>query len=107
MCVITVDQRAIDIQQRRLHVRHETSRSNRDASVLRAALPAAEATKRKNGKQGGDPAKLARALTAIADQEPPPLRFISGADAIETTQQKIATLQQEIDAFRGLSISLA
>ena len=31
-----------------------------------------------NGKQGGDPAKLARALLTIADQEAPPHRFIAG-----------------------------
>src|SRR5437868_9498034 len=31
-----------------------------------------------NGKQGGDPAKLAGALLTIADQKQPPLRFIAG-----------------------------
>src|SRR5580658_1020444 len=62
--------------------------------------------KSQNGKQGGDPAKLARALMTIAAQNEPPLRFIAGADAIETAQQTIATLQQQIDAFRGLSTSL-
>jgi NAD(P)-dependent dehydrogenase (short-subunit alcohol dehydrogenase family) len=60
-----------------------------------------------NGKQGGDPAKLARALMIIAAQEPPPLRFIAGADAIGTAEQTIATLQQQIDALRSLSTSLA
>src|SRR6184192_4330386 len=38
--------------------------------------------KAQNGKQSGDPAKLARALITIAGQEPPPRRFIAGADAI-------------------------
>jgi NAD(P)-dependent dehydrogenase (short-subunit alcohol dehydrogenase family) len=60
-----------------------------------------------NGKQGGDPAKLARALMTIAAQEQPPLRFIAGADAIGTAEQTIAALQQQIDAFRDLSTSLA
>ena len=46
--------------------------------------------KAQNGKQTGDPAKLARALMTIADQERPPLRFIAGADAIATAEQKIA-----------------
>jgi len=63
--------------------------------------------KSQNGKQGGDPAKLARALIIIANQEQPPLRFIAGADAIELTKQKIAALQQQVDAFRDLSTSLA
>ena len=63
--------------------------------------------KSQNGKQGGDPARLARALVAIAAQAQPPLRFIAGADAIETARQKIAALQSQIDAFRDLSTSLA
>src|SRR5881409_3224849 len=36
--------------------------------------------KSQNGKQGGDPAKLARALITIASAAPPPRRFIAGAD---------------------------
>jgi len=63
--------------------------------------------KSQNGKQGGDPAKLARALMTIAAQEQPPLRFIAGADAIGTAEHTIATLLQQIDALRGLSTSLA
>jgi NAD(P)-dependent dehydrogenase (short-subunit alcohol dehydrogenase family) len=60
-----------------------------------------------NGQQGGDPAKLAQALLTIAAQEPPPRRFIAGADAIELAEQKVAQLQAQIDAFRELSSSLA
>ena len=60
-----------------------------------------------NGQQQGDPAKLAKALLTIADEKPPPRRFIAGADAIDTAEQQIATLQQQIDAFRELSSSLA
>jgi NAD(P)-dependent dehydrogenase (short-subunit alcohol dehydrogenase family) len=60
-----------------------------------------------NGKQGGDPAKLARALVTVVDQAQPPLRFIAGADAIEAAKQKIAALQQQVAAFHDLSASLA
>lgn len=63
--------------------------------------------KSQHGKQGGDPAKLARALVTIADLNSPPLRFIAGADSIESTEKKVSTLQQQIDAFRDLSNSLA
>jgi len=59
-----------------------------------------------NGKQGGDPAKLAQALLTIAELETPPLRFIAGADAIGGAEQKVAQLQQQIDAYRTLSTSL-
>ena len=59
-----------------------------------------------NGQQQGDPAKLAQALLTITDEAQPPRRFIAGADAINTAEQQIATLQQQIDAFRELSSSL-
>jgi len=60
-----------------------------------------------NGKQGGDPVKLAKALLKIAGEEHPPLRFLAGADAVATAEAKIATLQEQIDAYRELSSSLA
>ena len=63
--------------------------------------------KSQNGKQGGDPAKLATALITIARADPPPRRFIAGADAIATAEQKVADLQAQIDAYRELSSSLA
>jgi NAD(P)-dependent dehydrogenase (short-subunit alcohol dehydrogenase family) len=60
-----------------------------------------------NGKQSGDPAKLAQVLLTIVGEKQPPRRFIAGADAIHTAEQRIATLQQQIDALRELSSSLA
>jgi len=63
--------------------------------------------KAQGGQQPGDPAKLAKALMAIANAEEPPRRFIAGADAIALAEQKIAALQADIDAYRDLSSSLA
>jgi NAD(P)-dependent dehydrogenase (short-subunit alcohol dehydrogenase family) len=60
-----------------------------------------------NGKQAGDPAKLAQALITISSQDKPPRRFIAGADAVETAEKAAATLQQQTDAYRKLSSSLA
>jgi hypothetical protein len=57
--------------------------------------------------RGGDPAKLAQALVMIASEEPPPRRFIAGADAIATAEQKVADLKAQIEAYRELSTSLA
>jgi NAD(P)-dependent dehydrogenase (short-subunit alcohol dehydrogenase family) len=62
--------------------------------------------KTQNGLQSGDPAKLARALITIASKEPPPRRFIAGADAIATAEQKIADLKAQIESERELSTSL-
>ena len=60
-----------------------------------------------NGKQGGDPTKLAQALVTITELEQPPFRFIAGADAIAQAEEKLAERQQQIDAHRALSSSLA
>ena len=69
--------------------------------------PLVEYWKAQNGQQSGDPAKLARALITIASQKQPPRRFIAGADAIATAEQKIADLKAQIEAHRELSTSLA
>ena len=61
-----------------------------------------------NGQQPGDPAKLAKALLTIANEEPlPPLRFLAGADAVDTAEQVAAKLQQQANAYCDLSSSLA
>jgi NAD(P)-dependent dehydrogenase (short-subunit alcohol dehydrogenase family) len=63
--------------------------------------------KSQNGKQGGDPAKLARALVRIMGEAQPPRRFLAGADAIATAEQVVTELRAQIDAYRELSSSLA
>ena len=69
--------------------------------------PLVDYWKAQNGQQSGDPAKLARALVTIASEERPPRRFIAGADAIATAEQKIADLKAQIEEHRALSTSLA
>ena len=59
-----------------------------------------------NGKQPGDPKKLADALIEIASQQEPPLRFVAGADAIAGAENAASLLQQQASAFRKLSTSL-
>ena len=60
-----------------------------------------------NGQQSGDPAKLAQALITISSRDKPPRRFIAGEDAVGTADKVSATLQQQTDAYRELSSSLA
>jgi NAD(P)-dependent dehydrogenase (short-subunit alcohol dehydrogenase family) len=60
-----------------------------------------------NGKQPGDPAKLARALIQLADSDDPPLRWIAGADAVLAAEQKAQTLRAQAEAHRNLSINLS
>jgi NAD(P)-dependent dehydrogenase (short-subunit alcohol dehydrogenase family) len=60
-----------------------------------------------NGLQGGDPAKLARALVQLAGQDEPPLRWVAGADAVKAVEQKAKDLLAQVDAYRQLSSNLA
>jgi NAD(P)-dependent dehydrogenase (short-subunit alcohol dehydrogenase family) len=60
-----------------------------------------------NGQQEGDPAKLAAALVQIVDQDDPPVRWVAGADAVASVEQKARDLLAQVDAYRDLSTSLA
>jgi NAD(P)-dependent dehydrogenase (short-subunit alcohol dehydrogenase family) len=65
------------------------------------------AWKAMNGRQGGDPAKLAGALVDLAGQEEPPLRFAAGADAVTAFERRANNLLAQANAYRELSSSLA
>jgi NAD(P)-dependent dehydrogenase (short-subunit alcohol dehydrogenase family) len=59
-----------------------------------------------NGKQGGDPAKLAAALVELAGRDEQPLRFPAGADAVTTFEDRSKLLLSLADANRDLSSNL-
>jgi NAD(P)-dependent dehydrogenase (short-subunit alcohol dehydrogenase family) len=63
--------------------------------------------KKMNGLQGGDPAKLAKALIQLARQAEPPRRWPAGADAVATFEKKAKELLDQANAHRTLSASLA
>src|SRR5438046_6442991 len=58
-----------------------------------------------SGKQTNDPAKLANALLTVDDHQHPPLRWVAGAGAVETVEQKAKELLAQVDASRELSSS--
>jgi NAD(P)-dependent dehydrogenase (short-subunit alcohol dehydrogenase family) len=60
-----------------------------------------------DGKQGGDPAKLANALVKLVALKDPPTRFAAGTDAMQTFEAKANTLLAQAHAYRDLSNSLA
>ncbi|MGW2471213.1 SDR family NAD(P)-dependent oxidoreductase [Streptomyces bauhiniae] len=62
---------------------------------------------RMNGKQPGDPAKLADALLKVVDLEEPPLRFVAGSDAIEAVAVKAGELLAQAEASRELGTGLS
>jgi hypothetical protein len=59
-----------------------------------------------NGKQPGDPAKLASALIKIASEKVPPRRFVAGSDAVEAIVKKAEALEAEANAYGALSASM-
>jgi NAD(P)-dependent dehydrogenase (short-subunit alcohol dehydrogenase family) len=65
------------------------------------------AWKSMDGKQGGDPAKLADALVKLVALKEPPTRFAAGADAVQTFGDKANLLLTQAQAHRELSTSLA
>ena len=60
-----------------------------------------------DGKQEGDPAKLADAIVHLVGLKEPPARFAAGADAVRTFEAKARTLLTQANAYRELSSSLA
>jgi hypothetical protein len=65
------------------------------------------AWKSMDGKQGGDPVKLAHAIVKLAALDEPPTRFAAGADAVQTLEAKANALLSQAHVHRGLSASLA
>jgi NAD(P)-dependent dehydrogenase (short-subunit alcohol dehydrogenase family) len=60
-----------------------------------------------NGKQSGDPNKLAKALLTIVAQQEPPARWFAGTDAVAEGERKANELVSQIAPYRELSTSLA
>ena len=60
-----------------------------------------------DGKQGGDPAKLADALVQLAGLKEPPVRFAAGTDAVQTFEAKANALLTQANEYRALSSALA
>ncbi len=59
-----------------------------------------------DGRQGGDPAKLADALVTLGGLDKPPARFLAGADAVAAAEAKANTLLSQANAHRDLASSL-
>ena len=60
-----------------------------------------------NGLQGGDPAKLAKALVQLASQDEPPFAGPPvPTDAVHTIKRKAKDVLAQADAYRELSSSL-
>jgi len=58
-----------------------------------------------NGNQPGDPVKLAEALIKASQDQNPPLHLFLGEDAYNMANQKIASVQGELERWKSVSIS--
>ncbi|MBZ9734842.1 oxidoreductase [Mesorhizobium sp. CA18] len=67
--------------------------------------PIREARQAKSGKQLGDPDKLATAVLALVETEAPPPQLLLGSDALKLVSERIQRLQQEIDAWKAVTVS--
>jgi len=56
-----------------------------------------------NGNQPGDPEKAVRAMIEIANVETPPLHLFLGQDAYEMADQKILSVQNDMDKWENLA----
>ena len=59
----------------------------------------------RNGKQPGDPVKLADAMVQLANEAAPPLRFTAGALAVNTFASKLGAMQAELEKWRALGVA--
>ncbi|MBD1822928.1 SDR family NAD(P)-dependent oxidoreductase [Cyanobacteria bacterium FACHB-DQ100] len=60
-----------------------------------------------DGKQPGDPDKAAAAMIQVVESDNPPLRLALGADAVSVIEEKLKSMQAELDAWREVSINTA
>lgn len=58
----------------------------------------------RNGRQAGDPQKLAAAMLELAEADEPPLRFVAGDIAWTALDRKLGSMKAEIDRWRDLSL---
>lgn len=67
--------------------------------------PIRAARQEKNGKQLGDPVKLAAAVLALVASNAPPPQLLLGSDALRLVRARLARLDGEIAAWEELSRS--
>ena len=56
-----------------------------------------------NGNQNGDPEKAVAAMITVAESEHPPMSLFLGKDAYELADQKILSVQNDMDTWEALA----
>ncbi len=58
----------------------------------------------RDGKQPGDPVKLAEAVVRLVSEPEPPMRFVAGSIAFDSISAKLVHMQTELAHWRPLSV---
>jgi NAD(P)-dependent dehydrogenase (short-subunit alcohol dehydrogenase family) len=58
----------------------------------------------RDGRQPGDPAKLAAAVVRLAGEPAPPMRFVAGSIAFDSIKAKLVDMQAELEQWQPLSV---
>jgi NAD(P)-dependent dehydrogenase (short-subunit alcohol dehydrogenase family) len=80
-----------------------TDRSVADYDALFG--PIREARQAVSGKQLGNPDKLAAAVLDLIESDNPPPQLLLGSDALKHVSDRIARLQQELEAWKSVTLS--
>lgn len=67
--------------------------------------PIREARQAVSGKQLGNPQKLADAVLTLIESDNPPPQLLLGSDALKHVTARIERLTQEIEAWKGVTVS--
>ncbi|GEB44053.1 hypothetical protein GSP01_28350 [Gluconobacter sphaericus NBRC 12467] len=67
--------------------------------------PIREARHEKDGKQPGNPAKLAVAVLQLIASDTPPPQLLLGSDALRLVRERLAQLEKEITDWEELTRS--
>jgi NAD(P)-dependent dehydrogenase (short-subunit alcohol dehydrogenase family) len=67
--------------------------------------PIRQARQVKNGKQLGDPDKLAAAVLGLIESDNPPPQLLLGSDAIGLVSDRVERLKREVEAWKAVTIS--
>jgi NAD(P)-dependent dehydrogenase (short-subunit alcohol dehydrogenase family) len=59
----------------------------------------------RNGKQAGDPVRLAEAIVTLSRESAPPMRFAAGAMAVTAFDAKLVAMKTELDRWRELGLA--
>ncbi|MFI6156295.1 oxidoreductase [Kitasatospora sp. NPDC051170] len=75
------------------------------ADYVEGTGPVRKAMADYDGRQPGDPVKVAKAVLDVTEAQEPPLRLQLGTDAVERIEAKLNRVREELDRWRHVALS--